>query len=97
MSFRGAFQTISGFNTSPVAQSHRGKRGKKTKMGERDEGVGGWSAVGEGEGVGLEEAVRPVDQARPKCKGCLADTAQLGSSSRFTDMTSVAPVQLFLW
>lgn len=48
-------------------------------------------------GVGVEEAVRTVDQARPKCRGRLAGAAWLGSSSRFTDMTSVAPVQLFLW
>lgn len=85
-------------STQVQLPSHTEGRGeKKTKMGERDEGVGGWSAVGEGEGAGMEEAVRPVDQARPKCKGCLAGTTQLGSSSRFTDMTSVAPVQLFLW
>ena len=37
--------------------------------------MGGWSAVGEGESAGMEEAVRPVDQARPKCKGCLATRA----------------------
>lgn len=37
------------------------------------------------------------DQARPKCRGWLAGAAWLGSSNRFTDMTSVAPVQIFLW
>lgn len=51
----------------------------------------GW--LGGGGGGNSENS----DQARPKCRGWLAGTARRGSSSRFTDMTSVAPVQLFLW
>lgn len=77
-----AFKLFTDFNTSPDAP--REKREKKTKMQA-------------GLGAGTEEAVRTVDQARPKCRGWLAGAARLGSSNRFTDMTSVAPVQLFLW
>lgn len=74
-----------GCNTNPVAQSKREKGKQK------------WQASRGGGGQGTKKAVRPVDQARPKCKGCLAGAARLGSSNRFTNMTSVAPVQLSLW
>lgn len=77
-----ASRVFPGFNASPVAQREMVERRKNG------------SRRGRG---GQEEAVSTVDQARPKCRGCLAGTAQLGSFHRFTDMTSVAPVQFFLW